>query len=121
MTAFRDILDPVWRDLAVIGTVGGLILAFSWGESRGVSFLAGCLWMVVNFVILSWMLRLATGKRKPNIKFVLLFICVKIPALYFLLYWLFRSVYLDGVSLAVGLMTLPPVLLFRGIAISKLD
>jgi hypothetical protein len=113
---WQAVPDLVIRDLVLIGLLGALPAGLWRGESTGWSFLAACLWVALNFSLLAWLLNAAFSGRRPSCLFVITLVCAKIPASYFLLYWLYRADYLDALGLTAGILVLPVVLLYRGLA-----
>ncbi len=105
----------VVRDFAVLGAGGGLLGAILFGLGPGCSFLAGCLWLALNFTALSWLLGAVLSGQRHTRWFLLALACAKIPASYLILFWLFRAEYLEPLGLSAGLLALPVVLLFRGL------
>lgn len=107
--------DQIVRDLVLIGLIGGLAGGLWRGETFGWSVLAACLWLALNFSLLAWLLGGVFSGRRPPCLFIIILACAKIPASYFLLYWLYRADYLDAWGLTAGILVLPVVLLVRGL------
>jgi hypothetical protein len=107
--------DLIIRDLVLVGFAGGVIAALIGGEIAGWSFMAACLWLALNFSLLAWLLGGFFGGQRPSCLFIIILVCAKIPASYFLLYWLYRADYLDVLGLTAGILVLPVVLVFRGL------
>ena len=115
MTHWARVPDLIIRDLIIIGLLGGIIAAVWGGEISGWSFLAACLWLALNFSLLAWLLSGFFSGQRPSCLFIFIVVCAKIPASYFLLYWLYRADYLDALGLTAGILVLPVVLVFRGL------
>ncbi len=115
MNSGLDFSARVAIDLAVLGVVGGVV-AWPWlGAEIGWSFAAGCLWIALNFLLLSWLLEAVVQRTKISKLFILIMACAKIPASYFVLFRLYTVGYLDAMGLTAGLLFLPAVLIFRGL------
>jgi len=119
MSGMRDFTDLVVRDLLAVGFTGGVVAGIFFTETAAVSFLLGCLWLALNFSLLAWILKMFGGDQRPSGSFIFWLACAKIPASYFLLYWLYAVDYLDTAGLTAGLLVLPVVLVFRGLARSR--
>ena len=104
------------RDLLVVGVAGGIVAGLVRSEAAAASFLLGCLWLALNFTLLAWILSMFGAANRPAGSFVFWLVCAKIPASYFLLYWLYAVDYLDTAGLTAGLLVLPLVLVYRGLA-----
>ena len=109
----------VTRDVVIVAAAGGLVgLVFS-GLPLAFSIICGALWMAANFLVLAWLLQLAySGKQVPRL-FIFPVVCAKLPASYFLLWWLIRADYLEPLGTAIGICILPPVLVFRGLSLFR--
>lgn len=116
MSGPLPIVDRVVRDLVLLGLAGGLVAGLWRGEQVGWSFLAGCLWMALSFILLGWLLGGFLGSSRPSFLFIFILACAKIPAAYLLLYWLYRADYSDALGLTAGLLVFPLVLVYRGLA-----
>lgn len=115
MNRWQTLSDLVVRDLVIIGLAGGLAGGLWRTETFGWSVLAACLWLALNFSLLAWLLGGYGAENRPPCLFVIIVACAKIPASYFLLYWLYRADYLDAWGLTAGMLVLPVVLLVRGL------
>ncbi|MBN2082056.1 hypothetical protein JW859_07595 [bacterium] len=108
--------DLIVRDLLIIG-VAGAPLAWLWrGETGGWSFLAGSIWLALNFTLLAWLLAGFSSGKRPSCLFIIALACAKIPASYFLLFWMYKVDYLDDWCLTAGMLVLPLVLVYQGLA-----
>lgn len=119
MSSWQGTTGLIVRDLAGGGLIGGIAAGSAFGESSGWSFLLGCLWLALNFTLLAWLLSLAGPEKRPAGSFIFWLVCAKIPASYLLLYWLYTADYLNVAGLTAGLLLLPVVLVWRGIAQSR--
>lgn len=116
MSGRLSVTDYIVRDMLLLGVAGGIVAGIWRGETTGWSFLAACLWMALNFGLLSWLLSGFMAGRRPSCLFIFIMACAKIPAAYFLLYWLYRVDYLNALGLTAGLLVFPLVLVYRGLA-----
>jgi hypothetical protein len=116
VTATAPFLLLLVRDQCIAGLAGALLLLILKGEGAAYGFLAACLWLALNSILLGWFIGALTAPNSPNKLLVFILACAKIPAAYLLLLWLFSLSYLEPFGLAAGLTTLPLVLLFRGLA-----
>lgn len=104
------------RDAALLGLGGCLLGWLLFSEIIGWSFLAGCLWMALNLILMGWLIGALTAAKRPGGLTILLLECAKIPAAYLLLYWLCTRKFFEPIGLVAGLATLPVVILLRGLA-----
>lgn len=112
-----DFTELVVRDLALLAITGGALGWVLFGSRHALSFSCGCLWAALNFGLLSWLIDAAVGEaRRHSQLFIFLLACAKIPASYFVLYWLYSVDYLEPVGLSIGLAALPLALVFRALA-----
>lgn len=109
----------VVRDSLVAGAVIAVAMVIFPGEGQAFSFFSGCAWAVLNFVLLAWLVVSLSAPKRVNRLFTFMLACAKIPASYYLLYWLYRAEYLEPVSLTAGIALLPVVLLFRGLQFAR--
>jgi len=109
----------VVRDSLVAGALIAVAMTLFPGEGQAFSFFAGCAWAVLNFTLLALLLVSLSSRKKANRLFTFVLACAKIPASYYLLYWLYRAEYLEPVSLTAGITLLPVVLLFRGLLYAR--
>lgn len=86
---------------------------------RGVSYLCACLWLALNTILLSRMLEAVTLGGPRGAGLALLLACAKIPFSYAILFWLYQAEFLDDWGLTAGVLSLPVVLLARGIAMRQ--
>ena len=107
------------RAILLLGLVMGLVLGLVFGSELGFSLFAGALWGALNFALLSWLLSLLRpandAASRPPRWFIFVLVCAKIPASYFILFWIFTRDYLSPAGLAAGLTTLPVVLFVYGL------
>jgi hypothetical protein len=101
-------------DFVVAGVAGGAVFALWRGSAGGAGFLCACLWLALNTVLLARLLEAITVGQRAAAAFWLA--CAKIPLSYLVLYWLFQARFLDTWGLTAGILSLPVVLGFRGIA-----
>jgi hypothetical protein len=111
----RTLPERVVTDFVIVAAAGGVVGAVLLGEGFGFSVAAACLWLALNFSALAWLLAAATSPKRASRLFLFTLACAKIPASYFILYWLYRMEYLEPVGLTIGLSSLPVVILFRGL------
>lgn len=104
------------RDYALLGLAGALIGSLAGYEALAFSFGAGCLWLALNTILLSWLMGAFLRLEGRSRTFIFALSCAKIPAAYLLLYWLFTRDYLEPMGLAAGLITLPVVIVVRGLS-----
>ena len=115
MSNLANLIKLTIRDCIVLGLFGGLVFIVLGHEVSGVSFACGALWTALNFCLLGWMIgAVLHAKGQPKL-FIFVLACAKIPASYYLLYWLYQTEYLEPIGLTAGLSLLPVVLLFRGL------
>lgn len=107
------------RDTALAALALGVILALYPGEGLGFSVAAGGVWAALNFFLLALLVVSISGQNRPSRLFIFMLACAKIPASYYLLYWLYRAEYLEPVGLTAGITLLPVVLLFRGLILAR--
>lgn len=101
----------------MLGAAGAALGWAAFGTVHGLSFLCGCLWVALNFSLLSWLIEAALSDAHGRSQlFIFLLACAKIPASYFVLYWLYSVEYLEPVGLSIGLAALPVALVFRALA-----
>lgn len=105
----------VVRDALIAGAIAGVAMTAYPGEGQAFSLAAGCLWAALNFYLLSLLIVSLAAPDRANRLFIFMLACAKIPASYYLLYWLYRAEYLEPVGLTAGISLLPVVLLFRGL------
>jgi hypothetical protein len=112
-------VDQLTIDLVVLGLAGAVPAAIWWNESAAAGFLCACLWLALNTVLLARLLEAVTlgGERGAGIG--LLLACAKIPVSYAILFWLYQVDFLDKWGLTAGVLSLPVVLLARGIAVRQ--
>ncbi len=103
------------RDALVACAIIGVAMAVYPGEGQAFSLVAGCIWASLNFYLLALLVVSLAARNRGNRLFIFVLACAKIPASYYLLYWLFRTEYLEPVGLTAGITLLPVVLLFRGL------
>ena len=109
----------VTMDLALLALAGAIPVLVVFGSTQSAGFVCSTLWTAINFLALSWLvISLMSGKSAPRL-FIFALACAKIPASYYLLFWLFRVDYLGPAGLVAGLTTLPVVLLFRGLTAAR--
>jgi hypothetical protein len=108
-------------DFAVLGLAGGVLAIPLFGEGIAWSFAAGCLWLGLNFALLGLLVRQLGPGVRPNRLFKLSIACAKLPAAYLLLLWLFSREFMETLGLVAALVTLPGVLVFRGLRESRLQ
>ena len=113
--ATADFIATAARDMVVWGVAGGLLTWPFFGEGQAFSVTCGLLWMALNFSLLGWLLESLLGRRESSRVFNFSLACAKIPASYFILYWLYSSEYFEPVGLSAGLAALPAVLLVRAL------
>jgi hypothetical protein len=104
------------RDTVILGLTGGLICGLAVSEWTGWSFLAGCLWMALNLILLGWLIGALTAPKRTRGLTIFLLECAKIPLAYLLLFWLCTRKFIEPIGLAAGIATLPVVVLLRGLA-----
>jgi len=111
----RRLADLIVRDLLIAG-IAGAPLAWIWrGETGAWSFLIACVWLALNFTLLAWLLGGFSDGKRPSCLFIIALACAKIPASYFLLFWMYRVDFLDDWCLTAGILILPLVLVYRGL------
>lgn len=109
----------VARDTAFAGLAAGIIALVFTSEGLALSVVCGSFWMATNFLALGLLLILVlTGKQVPRL-FIFPVACAKLPASYFLLWWLIRADYLEPLGVAIGICLMPPVLVVRGLALFR--
>jgi hypothetical protein len=104
------------RDAVILGLAGCLLLVLLGREWTGWSFLAGCLWMGLNLLMLGWLIGALVSRKRAGGHVLLLMECAKIPLAYLLLFWLCTRKFVEPMGLAAGIATLPLVILLRGLA-----
>ncbi len=104
------------RDYLALGLAAALLGSIVGYEALAISFGAGCIWVGINTALLAWLLGAMLRLQGRSRTFIFLLSCAKIPAAYLLLYWLFTRDYLEPMGLAAGLITLPVVIVVRGLS-----
>jgi hypothetical protein len=118
----RLILDTA-RGLAWVAALGAVVVAVAgsvWFEpvvalGAAVSFAAGTVWGALNFAVLGWLVVLVAAGTKGRKLFIFALACAKIPALYLVLYLLYRWEQLSSLWLTAGLVAMPAVLVATGL------
>lgn len=89
------------------------------GEGPALALATGACWACLNFYLLALLIVSVSGPREGRRLFIFALACAKIPASYYLLYWLYQVDYLEPVGLTAGISLVPVVLLFRGLLYAK--
>ena len=103
------------RDIGLLGLGGALVALAAADEALAFSLLCGALWAAANLLALSWLLYLVVQGKRSRRLFIFPIACAKLPASYFLLWWLIRVDYTEPLGVAIGICLMPPVLLARGL------
>lgn len=105
----------VVRDCLIAAIAISLAMLIYPGQGQAFSLLAGGIWVCINFYLLAMLTAsILSGKGQGKL-FIFMLACAKIPASYYLLFWLCRVHYMEPVGLTAGISLLPVVLLFRGL------
>jgi hypothetical protein len=111
------------RANVLIGLIAAVTLGFVFGSEFGFSLFCACLWGALNIMLLAWLLSAVKPAQSPAERpprwFIFILVCAKIPASYFILFWIFTRDYLSPAGLAAGLTTLPVVLFIYGLRSAK--
>lgn len=128
--AFAPFTGGLWlyaRDCLLLGLAGGtgfgvglgLAQGASIGLSAGASYCAACAWLAFNFSALALLLLAISAPERPSRWFIFALACAKLPASYLLLFWLFTGGVFMPVYLVAGMVSLPVVLVVRGMASAR--
>jgi hypothetical protein len=115
LAAFRLQLWQVPRDCLALGFTGAVATGVFAGIAQASAFLIACGWLALNFTALALLLLAVSGEKRPGRLFILFLACVKLPASYLLLFWLYACGVFPVIWLTAGICSLPVVLVIRGI------
>lgn len=111
----KEFVRHVVLDMSVLALISGVVgwLAVDW--QSGISVAIGCIWVATNFLLLSWLIGMVVALKQAPKLFIFLVACAKLPASYFLLWWLYQITHFEPLGITIGICLLPPVLLARGL------